>query len=209
MLAWVFSVLGEDPSYIIGGVARNLGTNARAGTGKLFVIEADEYDRMFLGIQPYLAIITNIEHDHPDCYPTEEEFYRAFIDFAKGLAIGGILILCSEDKNALKLYEEVKNQPTTRLLYGKTEIRKFEDNGYWVKGCGTKQIGYDCHQVTYQKNPIAELNLQIRGDHNVLNATAVVAATHQLGLPMKEVEQALKEFQGSGRRLEIKGFFKG
>ena len=70
MMAWTLVCLGQDPSYIIGGISKNLGSNAHAGHGSAFVIEADEYDRMFLGLQPVVAIVTNVEHDHPDCFPS-------------------------------------------------------------------------------------------------------------------------------------------
>jgi UDP-N-acetylmuramate--alanine ligase len=81
MIAWMLSYLGQDPTFIVGGVINNLGTNARAGKGTAFVIEADEYDYMFLGLKPKIAVITNIEHDHPDCYPTPEDFFQAFDQF--------------------------------------------------------------------------------------------------------------------------------
>ena len=81
MISWMLTYLDQDPSYIIGGVSINLGTNAHAGLGRLFVIEADEYDRMFLGLQPEIAIVTNVEHDHPDCFPTAEDFFQAFVAF--------------------------------------------------------------------------------------------------------------------------------
>jgi UDP-N-acetylmuramate-alanine ligase len=70
MIAWVLTALGKDPTFIIGGVSANLGVNARAGKGPYFVIEADEYDRMFHGLKPAVSVITNIEHDHPDCFST-------------------------------------------------------------------------------------------------------------------------------------------
>ena len=81
MIAWMLTVLQQNPSYIIGGVSLNLGANAHAGKGPLFVIEADEYDGMFLGLRPQIAVITIVEHDHPDCYPTAEDFYHAFESF--------------------------------------------------------------------------------------------------------------------------------
>ena len=81
MIAWMLSALDQDPSFIVGGVLANLGVNARAGKGNTFVIEADEYDRMFLGLKPTIEVVTNIEHDHPDCYPTLADFQAAFVEF--------------------------------------------------------------------------------------------------------------------------------
>src|SRR5512134_153103 len=81
MIAWVLYMLGRDPSFIIGGTMKNLNTNARAGKGEPFVIEADEYDRMFLGLKPQIEVITNLEHDHPDCFPTFKDMHSAFESF--------------------------------------------------------------------------------------------------------------------------------
>ena len=75
MVVWILSRLGYDPSFIVGGVVSDLETNARAGSGDYFVIEADEYDYMFLGLQPSLAAVTNVEHDHPDMFPTPDSFH--------------------------------------------------------------------------------------------------------------------------------------
>ncbi|MCX6034281.1 MAG: Mur ligase domain-containing protein, partial [Chloroflexi bacterium] len=92
MIAWMLSALGQDPSFISGGVLTNLGVNARAGKGNTFVIEADEYDRMFLGLKPTIEVVTNSEHDHPDCYPTMEDFQAAFVEFMYRLPAGGTLV---------------------------------------------------------------------------------------------------------------------
>ena len=78
MIAWTMVSLGQDPTFIVGGVLKNMATNAQAGKGLAFVIEADEYDRMFLGLTPRMAVITNIEHDHPDIYPTPQDYQQAF-----------------------------------------------------------------------------------------------------------------------------------
>ena len=77
MISWMLTALDQDPSYIIGGISKNLANNAHAGNGPAFVIEADEYDYMFLGLRPHIAVVTNIEHDHPDCFPTPDDFYQS------------------------------------------------------------------------------------------------------------------------------------
>ena len=93
MIAWMLSALNQEPSFIVGGVLANLGVNARAGEGNTFVVEADEYDRMFLGLRPSIEIVTNIEYDHPDCYPTPADFQAAFVDFLYHLQAGGTLVI--------------------------------------------------------------------------------------------------------------------
>ena len=118
MLAWTLSALGQDPSFIIGGVASNFGVNARAGKGKTFVIEADEYDRMFLGLKPAIEVVTNIEHDHPDCFPTPLDFYNAFVEFARLLPAEGTLVACAEDAGAARLLVETKKTGKRVVAYG-------------------------------------------------------------------------------------------
>src|SRR5262245_4993279 len=103
MIALVLTELGRDPSFIVGGVMSNYGVNARAGKGNTFVIEADEYDRMFLGLKPRIEVITNLEHDHPDCYPTYEDMFTAFESFISLLPNDGTLIACVEDAGAASL----------------------------------------------------------------------------------------------------------
>jgi UDP-N-acetylmuramate--alanine ligase len=92
MIAWILVQAGLDPSYIIGGVSLDLGGNAHAGKGRPFVIEADEYDRMFLGLSPQVAVVTYLEHDHPDCFPTLEDYRDAFRAFIGRVQPGGTLL---------------------------------------------------------------------------------------------------------------------
>ena len=107
MIAWMLTRLGQDPSYIIGGVSRNLGNNAHAGKGSAFVIEADEYDRMFLGLDPDLAVVTYLEHDHPDCFPTLQDYRQAFVDFIHRIRPGGNLLVCADQPATAALAQSV------------------------------------------------------------------------------------------------------
>src|SRR5256886_6077709 len=94
---------GLDPSLICGAVLRDLGTNAYAGRGDVLVIEADEYDRAFLALEPEIAIVTNIEHDHIDVFPTHDDVKQAFARFAAGIVRGGWLVACADDPGAAEL----------------------------------------------------------------------------------------------------------
>src|SRR5512134_2795025 len=118
MTAWVLSQLGRDPSFIVGGVVNDLGVNAHAGKGKTFVIEADEYDNMFLGLKPQIAVVTSIEHDHPDCFPTLESMYQAFEKFVDLLPDEGTLIVCAEDPGAAALIPHVRKAGRNVISYG-------------------------------------------------------------------------------------------
>ena len=103
MIAFGLTELGRDPSFIAGGVLNNYAVNARAGKGSEIVIEADEYDRMFLGLKPRIEVVTNVEHDHPDCYPRFEDMVAAFESFVSLLPHDGMLIGCLDDPGAANL----------------------------------------------------------------------------------------------------------
>jgi UDP-N-acetylmuramate--alanine ligase len=95
MLSLILMDAGYDPTFIVGGILENLGTNAKSGAGDFFVIEADEYDRTFLGLRPDIAVVTNIEMDHPDCYPRIEDMLDAFQEFIR--LVKGCVIGCGDE----------------------------------------------------------------------------------------------------------------
>jgi UDP-N-acetylmuramate--alanine ligase len=202
MTAWMLSALGKDPSYIIGGMAKNLGANAHAGRSQYFVIEADEYDRMFHGLKPTLAVITNIEHDHPDCYPTAEDFYQAFTIFAGRVVPGGRLFLCSDDPGAARLGQELAGQtlPYTVFAYGLSP-----EADYRAVEIATNAAGGLTCQVLVRGQRKGLLSLQVPGEHNLRNALAVVAVGDAFGLPFDGMAAALAEYSGTGRRFDVRG----
>ena len=209
MIAWVLSQLGLDPSYLIGGVSTNLGTNAHAGLGQAFVIEADEYDRMFHGLKPYLAVVTNIEHDHPDCYPTAEDFYQAFSTFISGIQPQGVLLACGDDPGSSRLLAEARANRQRALAYGLKPGLQANDLAYrgenlFVNPQGGFTFDLRCDLPGgFELRPAARL--QVPGEHNVLNALAALAVAHQLGLPLDKAGLALSEYQGTGRRFDVRG----
>ncbi len=206
MIAWMLTSLGLDPSYIIGGVSLNLGNNAHAGKGAYFVIEADEYDRMFLGLTPQIAVITNVEFDHPDCYPTPADFEQAFLDFSKRLATGGALVVCSDDPGAAKL--GLTASPTKKVCsYGIVD----PNSHYRAINLRPNQSGGFDFQVQLPGKSAADFacSLQTPGEHNVKNALAALAVANELGLSGRQAAHALKSFQGTCRRFEVRGEFNG
>ena len=207
MMAWALVNLNQDPSYIIGGVSKNLGSNAHAGQGMPFVIEADEYDRMFLGLHPAVAIITNVEHDHPDCFPTPADYRQAFAEFVHSLKPQGILIVCLDDKNAAGLVNE---RPTGRqaFTYGMHPLADYQARSVTLNALGGCSFEV-WRQHDGQPTRLAAVALQVPGEHNVRNATAVVAAAHQLHLDMRGTAKALAAFSGTGRRFDIRGEAEG
>ncbi len=210
MIAWLLTALGQRPSYIIGGVSANLGANAHAGAGECFVIEADEYDGMFLGLRPQIAVVTNIEHDHPDCYPTPEDFYQAFAAFVRCLKPGGLLIACREDRGALRLLQESAQAGLRLVSYGLTPpdsagAAQVSALYYHASSLTLNAHGGFTFEAITPAQQAWKIHLQAPGQHNVLNALAAFAVADQLHLPLDQAAQALSEYAGTGRRFEVRG----
>jgi UDP-N-acetylmuramate--alanine ligase len=207
MLVWILSSLGMDPSFIVGGVVRNLGTNARSGQGKQFVIEADEYDYMFWGLNPDRAVITNVEHDHPDIFPTPQSFDEAFEGFVKNLKPDGSLVLCGDDPGALRL-KKLLSADQKLVIYGSSgnELDYSAENLRVNLNAGTD---FEIRIKTNGQESTLPVSLQIPGEHNVLNALAAFVVADGLGLDRQEIARVLGEFQGSERRFDIRGEYQG
>src|SRR5215207_9195092 len=208
--AWVLSKLDRDPSFIVGGVVNNLGVNAHAGNGKTFVIEADEYDHMFLGLKPQIAVVTSIEHDHPDCFPTLASMYQAFEKFVDLLPEEGTLIVCAEDPGAAALIPHVRKEGRNVISYG-VQGDMTINTPLWVQAREMKpnqRGGFDFAATTNMASKTSssvKVSLQVPGQHNVRNALAVLAIIGVLGLSRKKAAQALSEFSGTSRRFELRG----
>jgi UDP-N-acetylmuramate--alanine ligase len=199
MTAWVLVSLGLDPSYIIGGVSKNLGNNAHAGQGRFFVIEADEYDRMFLGLAPTWILLTHLEHDHPDCYPTMDEYRQAFSDFVGRLLPGGGLLTCLDHPETAAMLSHIP-AGCRAWTYGLDSAAD-----YAAHDLTSNPQGGMSFSLVYQGTPLAQIVLKVPGLHNVRNALAVLGLTHQLKLPLAQVGAALAQFESTGRRFDLLG----
>jgi UDP-N-acetylmuramate--alanine ligase len=201
MIAWGLTQLDQDPSFILGGVISRLETNAKSGKGDTFVVEADEYDRMFLGLNPDIAVVTNIEHDHPDCFPTKEEYTDAFRQFVSHLPANGILISCGDDQETSELLAIDDLKGKKHLTYGienpENEMRALDVNPNPLRG------GFEFSVAP--NDQVIHIALQVPGIHNVLNALAALTVFDQLGLSLEASARTLEKFQGTGRRFELVG----
>lgn len=205
MLAWMLYAIEMDPSFIVGGVVENLAVNARLGKSPFFVIEADEYDCMFLGIKPEIALVTNVEYDHPDCFATPEIFYQAFVEFSKGISPNhGKLIVCAEDKGSWRLIKEIKNNYPV-FSYGFSPI----DPNYKAdfQGLNISRSQEGCYSFTMMKRGerLTDVCLSVPGRHNALNALGALAVLDALNMPVDQAAATLNHFQGANRRFEIQG----
>lgn len=205
MIAWMLTAMGEDPSFLIGGVSENLGTNARSGKGDFFVIEADEYDYMFLGLHPEFAIVTNVEHDHPDCFPTAEDFFNAFVDFADLVAPDGVLLTCGDDHGAALLRAEVENRRQRALSYSFGRWLGRRDPEYLGRALQLAENGCYRFAAFREGRPLADVALEVPGKHNAYNALAALALADLLGMNLESAAAALGKFHGTGRRFELRG----
>jgi UDP-N-acetylmuramate--alanine ligase len=199
MLAWTLTDAGYAPSYIIGGISKNLGNNAHAGKEPYFVIEADEYDGMFLGLNPTWAIVTNMEHDHPDCYPTPADYVGAFYAFAAQIKPGGGLLVCGDMPDLIKLGSHIP-AGAQALTYGLSPKNNYSAQSLVVESGGVSRF-----TLTYQGRPLVPVKMPLAGEHNVRNALAVLGVCHQLEIDLGKATRALASFSGTGRRFDILG----
>ena len=198
MLVTMLRGLGVDPTFILGAQIRPLATNAHAGTSDLFVIEADEYDNMFLGLNPKISLLTNVEYDHPDFFPTPADYYQAFAAFIRRTQPDGAVITCAEDEGVRNLLASNDFDGLSILTYGYAaectyRIEKVRWNG----------DGYDFSLVySPDQEQLGEFVLSIPGRHNLLNAAGALAVLHQIGLNPSAASESLAEFVGTERRFE-------
>jgi UDP-N-acetylmuramate--alanine ligase len=205
MITWLLTELGQDPSFIVGGVLANLGVNARAGKGPAFVIEADEYDRTFLGLKPSLEVVTNVEHDHPDCFPTPADFQAAFVEFVHLLPEDGTLVACQDDEGARRLIAEAKKLKRATVGYGlKPAGKSSQPAGSFASLLVPNQLGGFTFNASVLGVPVS-VGLQVPGRHNVSNALAALTVARLLDLPLDGAARALGSFRGTGRRFELRG----
>ncbi len=185
-----------QPTLIVGGVVAELGTGAALGAGDYLVAEADEYDKSFLSMYPSMAVVTNMEPDHLDCYKDEEDLYRSFVAYMNRVPFYGSVIIPAEDKNITRFKDQIARPYFTFGLSEEADYRAAN-----VK----REIGRTTFTVLRRNELLGELILRVPGQHNVLNALAAVAATTELEVPFTTISDALLAFKGVGRRFEIIG----
>jgi UDP-N-acetylmuramate--alanine ligase len=198
LIAWLLASAGLEPTFIVGGILEDFGTNARAGKGRHFVIEADEYDRAFLALHPSIGVITSVEHDHPDCYPTPAEFAQAFATFAS--QVRDLLIVGLDDPGAAV----IAPSGIRRISYG-----LHAEADWRAEEIRANTAGGSDFLVLRRGDLLGLARNRLPGVHNVVNSLAALAAADAAGVSFAEGRRALTEFHGAGRRFEVIGEVEG
>ncbi len=201
MVASVLSAGGLDPTIVVGGRVDALGSNAKLGTSRYLVAEADESDRSFLKLSPILAVVTNLDREHMDCYEDMADVERAFLAFMDKVPFYGAVTACID--NAL-LAAVLPRAHRRIFTYGVAP-----EADYRLEFLGSEHGVFSRFRVFTTAGPLGPFDLHVPGRHNVLNATAAVAIAHQLEIAPEKIADGLKCFRGVDRRFQQHGHARG
>ena len=199
LIAKIMLEAGLEPSIIVGGIVPEIGGNGRAGSGDYFLIEADEYDNMFLGLDPHVSVVTNIDFDHPDMFPSREVYQLAFEKYVRRHRAGSLIVVNTDDNVAHDLVVNSIGPGVKIETYG------FETGNWRALELRPNQIGGTDFVVQKDGLDLGVARLRIPGSHNVLNALGAIAVGSSLGLDVHKMHKFLGQFGGVNRRFEIKG----
>jgi len=200
MIAYALGQCGADPSFVVGGTVPQLGGGSHSGSGKVFVAEACEFDHSFHSLRPRVAIITNIEEDHLDCYSGIEEIVASFRTFARLVPSDGLIIANGQDA---QVGQAIGGLPTP------TEWVAVDREATWSTRSAGIVNGCPGGQVLHRGKLVATLRLSVAGEHNLFNATAAVAACAACGVDPAAAAEALGGFTGVDRRMTEVGRYNG
>jgi UDP-N-acetylmuramate--alanine ligase len=202
MVAAVLAGGGLDPTVVVGGRVDAMESNARLGKSHYLVAEADESDRSFLKLSPILAVVTNIDREHMDCYRNMRDVKRAFLDFMDRVPFYGMVVVCNDDPHLRRMLPQIRRRTVT---YGTRRGSDFHIKpGESVLNPGEYRPISRFH-VTFKQKVLGEFRLRVPGVHNVLNATAAIAVGVGLDIDIEHVRSALENFRGVDRRFQLRG----
>ncbi len=198
LIAHVLGEAGLDPTCVIGGRLNSIGTNARLGKGEYLVAEADESDASFLYLQPIMAVVTNIDQDHMETYAHDfGKLKSAFVEFLEHLPFYGLAVLCADDDNVREILPRL-TKPV--LTYGMSEDVELRAVHVAATGETMKFTA-----VGRRDKSVLDVELNLVGTHNVLNALSAIAIAREVGIADEPIAKALASFSGVGRRFQRYG----
>jgi len=198
LVAKILSDQKLDPTIINGGVINSFNSNAKLGKGDWAILEADESDGSFLKLPISYSIVTNIDYEHLDYYKSYENLEKAFVQFINKTPPIGKCLICIDNKNINKILNKIKNKNI--LTYGLNKNANYRISNISYK---VNNSLFDLHykNLNNKKKIIKNINLKLIGEYNVLNATAAIAICINLGVSIKIIKKALKNFSGVQRRM--------
>jgi UDP-N-acetylmuramate--alanine ligase len=200
LVSTVLAHAGLDPTVVIGGKLKALGTNARLGRGDFMVAEADESDGSFLKLSPTVGVVTNIDREHMDYFTSMRSLKAAFLSFMNSVPFYGVTVACADDGNVRELLPKVSRRVITYGISETAELRAVD-----VKK-GFMSMDFE---VMRNGESLGRMGVPSPGEHSVLNALAATAVALELQVDTKKIKEALKGFEGIQRRLELKGRAQG
>jgi UDP-N-acetylmuramate--alanine ligase len=201
MTATVLNVAGLDPTVVVGGKTASMGgSNARVGQSEFLVVESDESDGSFLKLSPILAVVTNIDREHLDHYPSIVEIRAAFLDFIQKVPFYGAAILCLDDENIQQLLPSVNRRSIT---YGRSSQAALQITEIDCRAFESRFV------IQGRRQNLGQFHLRVPGVHNVLNATAAIAVGLELEVKLETIREAIASYSGVDRRFQTRGEARG
>ncbi len=196
LIGTVLREAGRDPTVVVGGKLRTLGSNARLGQGEFLVAEADESDGTFVLLSPIIAVVTNIDREHLDFFGDMDRVKKAYLEFIHRVPFYGLAVLCLDNVNVRGIVPQVHKRCVT---YGTSPDADWQARELRVEGFET------VFEVWRAGEQLGTVRLRMPGRHHALNALATIVVADELGIPFRLAAQALQEFGGIHRRFEVKG----
>jgi UDP-N-acetylmuramate--alanine ligase len=195
MIGTVLDESGYDPTLVVGGLVSNLNSNVKLGFGDIIVVEADEYDRSFLALNPTIAVVTNLEMEHTDCYSNFEELETAFLQYCNSVPFYGEVILCADSPSLMKISQNIKKPVVT---YGTSSSSDFRAINISYKA------GKSIYNFLHKGKDLGQVKINAPGKHNILNSLAAMAIGIELNIPFANLKYGINKYKGVRRRFDIK-----
>lgn len=206
--AWLGYVLwqcGKKPSVLVGSRVPQFKGSSLKGESKCFVAEVDEYQNKLQYFQPHGVVLNNIDYDHPDFFKTEADYQKVFSDFIKKIPPSGFLVTNNQDAASRQLKKYCRGKV---ISYG-LATGKIKGEPDYVATSLRLENGYQIFQVSYQGRDLGDFKISLWGEHNILNALAVIAASRELKITWPAIKKNLSSFTGTERRGQILGKYRG